>query len=84
MYNLENAVWTLLGPHYERVLNTIQIHLLNNLMDDLESFGTVLVLIDSPYEHLNFIVKQTYASTSKRLKTRAKDTVNILDTNLKR
>ena len=77
-------VWTLFGPHCDRGLNTLKFHLLDHLVDDLERFGTIHVLNASPYEHFNLIVKQSYAGTSKRLQTRERDTIQNLDTDLKR
>lgn len=77
-------VWNLFRPHCKPGLNTLKFHLLDHLVDDLERFGTIRVLSASPYENFNLIVKQAYSGTSKRLQTRARDTVQVLETNLKR
>lgn len=69
--------------HCDRGVITLKCHLLDHLLDDLERFGTVLVLSASPYAHFNLTVKQSYASTCKSLHMRTKDTANVLGTNLK-
>lgn len=80
----KHAFWTLFGPHCSHGLNTLKFHLLDHLVDDLERFGSIHVLSESLYEHFNYIVKQAYNSTSKRLKTRTADTVSNLDLTLTR
>ena len=82
--DFKKQVWTLFRPHCERGLNTLKFHLLDHLVDDLQRFGSIHILSASPYEHFNLIVKQAYSGTSKRLKTRATETVHILGTDLKR
>jgi len=82
IHTFKSAVWRLFGPHCENGLNTLKFHLLDHLVDELARFGTVLVLSASPYEHFNLIVKQSYASTSKRLQTRTSDTVRNSYTSL--
>lgn len=53
---------------------------LDHLVDDLDRLETFDVLVASHYEHLNSVVKKSYASSSKRLQTRTADTVRNLDT----
>ena len=89
MDELQNAVrefkkllWCVFGPHCNNGLNTLKFHLLDHLVHDLKRFGSISVLSASPYEHFNYVIKQSYASTSKRLQTRTGDTVRNLGTAL--
>lgn len=79
MYSFNKVVWTVLGLYCDRGLHTLKLHLLDHLVDYLELIGKVLVLSDYPFEHFNFIVKETYANTPKRFQTITKDNVNVLD-----
>lgn len=62
----------------------MKFHLVDELVDDLQLFGTNKVLSASPYHHFNFIVKQAYGSTSNLLQTRKKETVTVFDLNLEK
>lgn len=55
------------GPRCENGLNALNFHLLDNLLDEIERFETVSAMSASAYEHFNFIVKEGYSSTLKRL-----------------
>lgn len=62
VYNFEKEVQKLFGARSEGGLNTLKFHLRDHLIDDVNRFGTVLVLSASPYEHFNLIVEQAYAT----------------------
>lgn len=80
----KKAVWALIRPHCDHGLTTLKFHLLDYHFAYLEHFWTMHVQSPSPYEHYNFVVKQAYNSTSKRLHTRTSDTVNNLNSTLKK
>lgn len=73
-----------LSALYQQGLKILSFHLLDHIVDDLDRFGTILLLSASMYDHFDLIIKQSYACTSKRLKTRTGDTVRDLDSYLSR
>lgn len=52
----KKAIWKLFGPHCKFGLDTLKFHLLDNLMNYLELFGTIQVPCASLYELFNFIL----------------------------
>ena len=67
------------GPHCSRGFITLEMHLLDHLVVDLERFGSLGVLSASPFEHYNSSIKKAYSATSKRLLTRTADTIKQID-----
>lgn len=76
-------IWKLFGPQCDRRLNTMTFNLQDDLVNDLERFGTILVISASPYKHFDFVVSQDYMCDSNCLETIAKDNLTALDSNLK-
>lgn len=70
--------------HHDNGLKTLKFHHLEHLVDASERFGTNQVLISSPYEHYNFMVKHAYASTSETLQESKRKTVRNLHSTLNR
>lgn len=51
----------LFGPHCLQGLNTLKFHLLDNMVDVLDRFETILVLFAFLYKQFNLIFKRSYA-----------------------
>lgn len=54
---------------------TLTLHLLDNLVEDLERFGSTSSTDARPPEHINVLIKQSYKMTSRWLPTRLQNTV---------
>lgn len=76
--NFKKQVWELFGPHCDKRLNTLNFHLLDHFVHALERFGTIRVLIASPYEHFNYIVKQAYDGSQNGCRQAQWILVNVL------
>lgn len=76
---LKTSLWRLIGTNCQQGLKTFNLRLLDNIFDDLDLLGAILLLSSYPYEQFKFIFKHSYASSSKRLKKRIGDTLTKLD-----
>jgi len=65
-------------------IGTLKFHLLDHIVDDIRSFGSIRMLTASPFEHFNIHIKSAHASTSGRLLSRDAETVASLAFNLSR
>lgn len=59
--DFETSFWHLFVAQYEKCLKTMKFHIFADLVDSFDRFGTVYVLIYSPYEHFNSVVKHVLA-----------------------
>lgn len=65
--NFKKTVSKFFGPHCDLEMNTLNVHLLQHLVDDLGRFEIIQVLSAYQYKNFNIIVEQAYLSNSKRL-----------------
>lgn len=64
--------------HYDSGLYTLKYYRLDRTAEDIQRFGPLCSLDNSPYEHFNMLIKQAYKGALQRNRTRMTETVNVL------
>lgn len=55
--------------------HTLEFHVLDRLVEDLERFESIPTTDARPFEHFSVLIKQSYGTTSRRLSTQLHETV---------
>lgn len=71
----KTPIWRLFGPHSQQCPNSLKLHLLHHMSDDLDLIKVVSVLIASKCEHSDLNFKHSYGSTSELMKKQTVDNV---------
>lgn len=66
------------GEHGDFSLYTIKYDLLDDTVEDIQRLGKLSVLDRSPHKNYNVQISQGYNRTSRRVRTRMMESVNMM------